>query len=59
MNKVAIRIGMNCPSGSNYIDWRDSAHVWVSEECASGFVQEVLHYAKTIAPKWIIEEEEC
>tara|TARA_R110002167_G_scaffold317716_1_gene523370 strand:- start:141 stop:320 length:180 start_codon:yes stop_codon:yes gene_type:complete len=59
MNKVRIRIGLNCPSGSNYIDWRDSREVEVSEECASDFVQEVLHYARTIAPKWIIEEEEC
>ena len=59
MNKVAVRIGMNCPSGSNYIDWRDSGIVEVSEECASEFVQKVLQYAKTIAPKWIIEEEEC
>lgn len=58
MSKVAIRIGMNCPSGSNYIEWRGSTTVEVSEECASAFVQDVLHYAKRIAPGWIIEEEE-
>ncbi len=58
MSKVAIRIGINCPSGSNYIRWRGSTTVEVSEEYASAFVQDVLHYAKTIVPDWIIEEEE-
>ena len=54
---VRVRVGLNCPSGTNYNDWRGSTEVEVSEEFVYEFVQEVLEYAKNIAPKWVIDDE--